>query len=90
MHSQTANVDRLRNLIGREVDYEGRRCTIIEVLEEGPHVILQHQEVNITIQPDQHGEAHRKVPRTITLPVIDSEGGGFHPAFNDLHLSDLL
>ncbi len=89
MHTQL-NVDNLRNLIGHEVHYEGRRCKIIEVLEDIPAVILQHHEQHTTIQPDQHGEAHRKVPRTITLPVMDLDSGGFHPAFTNLNLSHLL
>lgn len=90
MHSQLINVDNLRNLIGHEVHYEGRRCKIIEVLEDIPAVILQQHEHHTTIQADQHGEAHRKVPRTITLPVMDQESGGYHPAFANLNLSHLL
>ncbi len=90
MQSQTINVDTLRTLIGLEVHYEGRRCKIIEILEDIPAVILQHHEQQTTIQADQHGEAHRKVPRTITLPVIDKDSGEFHPAFSDLNISHLL
>jgi hypothetical protein len=90
MHSQTVNVNTLRNLIGQEVDYEGRGCMIIEIVEDIPAVILQYHEPSTTIQPDQHGEAHRKVPRTITLPVMDEEGSGYNPAFCDLNLIHLL
>jgi len=90
MHSQTVNVNTLRNLIGQEVHYEGRLCMIIEIVEDIPAVILQHHEPSTTIQADQHGEAHRKVPRTVTLPVIDEEGGGYHPAFCDLDIIHLL
>lgn len=90
MQSQLINVDTLRNLIGLEVHYEGRPCKIIEILEDIPALILQHHDLQTTIQADQHGEAHRKVPRTITLPVIDGDSGGFHPAFSDLNISHLL
>lgn len=90
MQSQPINVNNLRNLIGQEVRYEGQRCKIIEILEDIPAVILQHHDPHTTIQPDQHGEAHRKVPDTITLPVIDREGGGLHAAFSDLNLTHLL
>ena len=90
MQSHCINVDTLRNLIGHEVHYEGRRCRIIEILEDIPAVILQQHELHTTIQPDQHGEAHRKVPSTITLPVIDCESGDIPPAFSSLNLSHLL
>jgi hypothetical protein len=91
MRSQTITVDSLRNLIGYEVHYEGRPCKIIEILEDDIlAVILQHHEHQTTIQADQHGEAHRKVPSTVTLPVIDSDNGGFHPAFDNLNLHHLL
>jgi len=84
-------MNNLRNLIGQEVNHEGRACKIIEILEDDfPAVILQHHERQTSIQADQHGEAHRKVPSTITLPVIDRESGSFHPAFSNLNLSHLL
>ena len=91
MHNQTIKMDNLRNLIGHEVNHEGVPCKIIEILEdEILAVILQHHEQQTSIQADQHGEAHRKVPSTITLPVIDRESGSFHPAFSNLNLTHLL
>lgn len=91
MQSQMIRIDNLRNLIGQKVNHEGIDCKIIEILEDDyPAVILQHHEHQTSIQADQHGEAHRKVPRTITLPIIDRESGSFHPAFNNLNLNHLL
>ena len=91
MQSQTFKIDNLRNLIGHEVNHDGYACKIIEILEDDfPAVILQHHEHQTTIQADQHGEAHRKVPCTITLPIIDRESGSFHPAFSNLNLGHLL
>lgn len=91
MQSQMISVDSLRGLIGSEVHYEGRPCKIIEILEDDIlAVILQHHEHHTTIQADQHGEAHRKVPSTITLPVIDRDSGGLHPAFDNLNVHHLL
>jgi len=91
MQRQTIKMDNLRNLIGHEVKHEGQDCKIIEILEDDiPAIILQHHDHQTSIQADQHGEAHRKVPITITLPVIDRETGSFHPAFSDLNLSHLL
>jgi len=91
MQNQMITADALRNLIGSEVNYEGKSCKIIEVLEDDVlAVILQNDEQQTTIQADQHGEAHRRVPSTITLPVIDQESGDIHPAFENLNLSHLL
>ncbi len=91
MQSQMIIMDNLRSLIGQKVNHEGRDCKIIEILEDDfPAVILQHHEYQTSIQADQHGEAHRKVPSTITLPILDRESGGFHPAFSNLNLSHLL
>lgn len=90
MQRHDIDVDNLHNLIGQEVRYDGRPCKVIEVIEEIPALILQHHDPSATIQPDQHGEAHRKVPSTITLPVLDRERGGLHPAFSDLNLHHLL
>jgi len=91
MQSHMIKMDNLRNLIGQKVNHEGRDCKIIEILEDDIlAIILQHHEHQTSIQADQHGEAHRKVPSTITLPVIDHESGNFHPAFNNLNLTHLL
>lgn len=91
MSNQMIEMNNLCNLIGQEVNHEGRACKIIEILEdEIPAVILQHHEHQTSIQADQHGEAHRKVPSTITLPIIDRESGCFNPAFSNLNLSHLL
>lgn len=90
MQNPPLKVANLHNLIGHEVRYQGRTCRIIEVIEDIPALILQQQQPNASIQPDQHGEARRKVPDTITLPVIDRESGALHPAFSDLNISHLL
>lgn len=90
MPATTLNVDRLRNLIGHEVIFAGIPCQIIEILEDGPSLILQHHHQLTTIQADQHGEAHRKVPTTITIPVFDPHGVAFHADFHSLNLMKLL
>ncbi len=88
--SETAlpiSIERLRGFIGREVQYNGKVCRIIEILEDdGLSLILQHTEQLTHIQPDQHGEAHRRVPTTITIPVLDDEGNNYSPAFKKLDL----
>ncbi len=59
----------LRKLIGRQARYHGVKYEIIEVLEDGPSLVLEDCENHKTIQADQHGEAHRRVPQTVTLHI---------------------
>ena len=90
MPDQSFTVASLRSLIGLEVYYNGRPCQIIEILEDGPHVILQHKDLHPSIQPDQHGEAHRMVPTTVTLPVMDGDGHALSSDFHNLNVGHLL
>jgi hypothetical protein len=73
----------LRELIGREAVLEGVHCQVIEILEHGPCVVvceIRHTE----IQPDQFGEAHRRVPPTHTVPVLSQVGHDLHPVVRTL------
>lgn len=82
------DVNRLTVLIGREVHYNGKTCLIVEILEEEPALVLQYHDT--TIQTDQHGEAHRRVPNTLTIPVFENDGGNWHPEFVSLRVTHLL
>ncbi|KAF0193165.1 MAG: hypothetical protein FD165_268 [Gammaproteobacteria bacterium] len=80
------DIEQLRGLIGRSVDYYGTRCTVIEVLEDSPALVLEACHKHTTIQPDQHGEAYRRVPTTITVPVLNQNRIEYTPGFLDLNL----
>lgn len=82
------DLKQLRRLIGQSVRYQGVKCTVIEVLEDNPALVLEACHQHTTIQPDQHGEAHRRVPTTITVPVLNRAGNEFTPGFLDLNLFD--
>lgn len=66
--------------------YLGLRWEIIEVLEEDPALVLSDCEHHTVIQPDQHGEAHRRVPSTLTVPLFSRDGHDINPAVLDLEL----
>lgn len=89
MPMMTVTVERLRACIGREVVCAGERCVIIEVLEDGPMLVLSCLSGATAVQPNQHGEANRRVPRTRTVPVINHADGGLHPEFLRLNLLSL-
>lgn len=74
----------LRQYLGRRVVSDGAECEIVEVLEDGPMLILQETSSHLAIQPDQHGEAHRHAPITRTVPVLNPERTDYAAAF--LHL----
>ena len=80
------DIEQLRSLIGRSVDYYGIRCTIIEVIEDDLALVLEACHKYTTIQPDQHGEAHRRVPTTITVPVLNEHRNEYTSGFLDLNL----
>ncbi len=84
------DISRLRCLIGTRVTYNGHFFEIIEILEDEPAVILQTCEPQAVIQADQHGEAHRRVPSTLTVPVLSSCRTELHPAFLSLDITDHL
>ena len=75
MRNSDNNVDHLRDLIGTRALYNGVMFEIIEVLEDGPSLVLQDCEKHTTIQADQLGEAHRRVPETMTLPIALTTSG---------------
>lgn len=87
---QLHDTARLSRLIGQEVTFEGVPCRIVEILEDGPALILQHSLEHTHIQPDQYGEAHRRVPTTVTVAVLDSSGTDYTPAFSALNITHLL
>lgn len=79
-------VEYLRDLIGLKVRHQGSRWEIIEILEDGPAIVLRDCEMHTVIQPDQHGEAHRRVPTTTTIPLFDPDSNELNPALLNLDL----
>lgn len=74
----------LVRLIGRRLDYQGRPCRIIEVLEDGPHLVLEDCGPEKIIQADQYGDAHRRVTRTYTVPLLNVRGDALNPLLSGL------
>ena len=79
-------LEHLRELIGLKVRHQGSQWEIIEVLEDGPALVLGDCEMHTVIQADQHGEAHRRVPNTTTIPLFDQDGVDLNPALLNLDL----
>lgn len=65
---------RLRSLVGRELRYQGMRCTLIEVLDEPPVVVLRPLGAEPVIQADNFGNPMRHAPQLFELPVFGPDG----------------
>lgn len=76
----------LQSMIGQCVSHQGTPCQVIEVLEQHTELVLIHQEHCGKIQPDQHGDAHRRVHETFTIPVLTADRTELHPSFLALDL----
>jgi hypothetical protein len=63
----------LRALIGRQVEYQGRPCQIVEVLDSEQALVVQCSCTTSprTIQGNQFGEATRRVQACHTIKLYD-------------------
>ncbi len=80
------SLNQLRRLIGQPVSHRGTACQVIEVLADGPALVLQDTGRNTDMQDNQFGEPGRHVPRIYTIPLLDNSGDAVHPDFADLGL----
>ena len=78
------NLKQLRGMIGINLVYSNKPCQVIEVLEDGPSLVLQYLEHNI--QQNQHGNAHRRVPETICIPILSKDKKQLSDLFLSLDL----
>jgi len=72
----------LQQLLGLAVTLEGKRCQVIEILEDGPSVVVECLDLEPGVQPNQFGDGHRRAPRHITIPLCSpSEPERLDPRF---------
>jgi len=81
MSQLSVSLDNLQEMIGLQVRYNGVFCQIVEVIEEDFALVLADMEFHLGIQADQHGEAHRKVPKTYTVSIYNQDKKEFSPSF---------
>jgi hypothetical protein len=78
----------LRRLIGSPVNYRGKNCVVLELLEKDASLVLEEIGLRGALQSDQYGDAGRHVSEIFTLPLLAEDGSGnFHPEFCKLGLS---
>lgn len=86
MSTLNITLPQLRKMIGLTVIHHGEDYQIIEVLEQSTELVLMKLQNATSIQADQHGDAHRRVPLTITIPVLTADRAELHPSFLALDL----
>jgi hypothetical protein len=80
----------MRGFIGKQVEYAHSSCEIIEVLEDIPALVLQSLEPHNHIQINGMGQAHRRTPKTYTIPIYDVEQNELAPEFKSLKLDAVI
>ena len=76
-------IEQLYDLIGQKVIHENQHCTLIEVLEDGPHLVFQCQS-HREIQCNQYGNPHRRSLPTYTIHCLNEQGNHLHPVLRNL------
>lgn len=68
----------LEPLLGREALVEGRRLCVIEILREGPTLVLKDAEEAI-MQESLYGQPRRRAPRLFQVSLRSETGPHLHP-----------
>jgi len=75
---------RLRKLIGRECEFLGKRCRLVEVLADQGVLILETRERLPPIQTNQYGQAAYRGNDTIQVPIFGPDRSLFSDEIMDL------
>jgi hypothetical protein len=65
---------RLAPFVGREVSYQGLRCTVLDLLSDPPMLVLRPVDATPIIQADNFGKPMRHAPQLYELPVFGPDG----------------
>lgn len=77
-------LDRLRGLIGRDCEYLGGRCRLVEVLADEGAVVLERRGGLPPIQPDQYGYASHRGNEVVQIPIFGADRDHFSDELLDL------
>lgn len=65
---------RLAPFVGREVGYQGMRCTVLDLVSDPPMLVLRPVDAAPVIQVDNFGKPMRHAPQLYELPVFGPDG----------------
>ncbi len=86
VNDQSTDITKLRQLIGVRVRYLEDIWQVIEILEDGPTLVLESLQQRKTVQQNQYGEGYRRVPQRLSIPVYGGDRQSLHPDFLTLEL----
>ncbi|NHA14291.1 hypothetical protein [Thioalkalivibrio sp. XN279] len=74
MNTSSEILARLAPFVGREVNYQGMRCTVLDLLSDPPVLVLRPADAAPVIQADNFGKPMRHAPQLYELPVFGPDG----------------
>lgn len=77
----------LSDLLGREALIEGRRLCLVEVLRDGPMLVLR-EKGNEALQDNLYGQPRRRAPRHFHVPLVSEFGDRLHPVARQFMTDD--
>ncbi len=87
MQANEELMTRLRTHLGRRLQLAGRPWRLVEVLAQDGRLVLESQEPEPPIQPDQYGNAVYRSPEHLEVALLTARG---EPSPNLLHLLKTL
>ena len=71
----------LQSHIGTYIMHQGRRCQLIEILQQQPPILVFRCEAGDKpqIQSNQHGNANRRVAETYNISLLNDTAADLHP-----------
>jgi hypothetical protein len=85
--SEIITLPHLRTLIGLRVRHLGESCTIVEVLDSPPCLVLL-PDTGSTLMPDLHGRPFEYGVQTYTVRVLSEDQTGLNDALLNLEILD--
>lgn len=81
---------KLQTLLDQTLTYQGLSCHVIEILNDEMALVLRGHRDHTVIQPNQYGDAGRRVPQIFTVSLLDPSGVSLNPDLPELATFDLL
>lgn len=74
-----AAIEELYQLVGQAVETESGRFVILDILCDTGEFVVQGEERSREIQTTAYGDPLRRVPATLTLPIVEADSQALHP-----------
>lgn len=82
----TITAEQLRTMLGLRVSYRGAIYSVLEIIEDGPAIVLEPEATASSIQADAYGNARRQTRTLLTIPVLSADQRQLHPEFLEIDL----